>query len=48
MASAVNLAFSIELYLKALRAIHNKPTRRGHYLAELYTELPKELRQDLS
>jgi hypothetical protein len=47
VASAVNLAFSIELYLKALRAIHGRPMRRGHDLDGLYMDLPGKLRTSI-
>jgi hypothetical protein len=47
VASAVNLAFSVELYLKALRIIHTLPPSRTHDLGQLYAELPRQTRQFL-
>lgn len=45
IASATNLAFAIELYMKALRILNQLGPMRTHDLAKLYMNLPEELRQ---
>jgi hypothetical protein len=45
VASATNLALSVELYLKALRMVSGLPENPTHNLHTLYTELPLDLRQ---
>ena len=47
IASAVNVAFSIELYLKALRILRNQRPNRTHDLSALYMELPTEVRESI-
>ena len=47
IASAVNLAFAVELYLKGLRIIHKVPTRITHELDRLYLDLPADLRRTI-
>jgi hypothetical protein len=47
VASAVNLAFSIELYLKALRMADGHPPSRHHHLDDLYAELPRKRRASI-
>jgi hypothetical protein len=42
----VNSAFSIELYLKTLGQIHNKPLK-GHELVNLFESLPVEAHQSI-
>ena len=42
----VNSTFSIELYLKTLGQIHNKPMK-GHHLLELFDLLPNEAHQGI-
>jgi hypothetical protein len=45
IASATNLAFAIELYMKALRILNKLGPMRTHDLATLYANLPTELRR---
>lgn len=45
IASATNLAFAIELYMKALRILKELGPMRTHDLATLYAGLPKDLRR---
>jgi hypothetical protein len=45
IASATNLAFAIELYMKALRILNGLGPMHTHDLADLYANFPKELRQ---
>lgn len=42
----VNMAFSVELYLKALSELHGQKLT-GHDLAKLYQQLPKRAKQSL-
>jgi hypothetical protein len=45
IASASNLAFAIELYMKALRMLNKLGPMNIHELSKLYLNLPKELRR---
>jgi hypothetical protein len=45
IASATNLAFAIELYIKAVRILHGLGPMRTHDLAALYASLPKTSRR---
>jgi hypothetical protein len=47
VASATNLALSVELYLKALRMVTGLAPIRTHALDELYADLPQNLRQSV-
>ncbi len=47
VASATNLALSVELYLKGLRMATGLAPNRIHALDELYADLPKDLRQSI-
>ncbi len=47
IASASNLAFAVELYMKALRIVHGQGPRWTHNLAKLYSEFPKELQESI-
>jgi hypothetical protein len=47
VASATNLALSVELYLKALRMATGRAPNRIHDLGELYGDLPQDLRQSV-
>jgi HEPN domain-containing protein len=47
MASATNLALSVELYLKALRMATGRAPNRIHALDKLYADLPQDLRQSV-
>jgi HEPN domain-containing protein len=47
VASATNLALSVELYLKALRMPTGLSPNQTHNLDELYAELPRDLRQSV-
>jgi hypothetical protein len=47
VASAANLALSVELYLKALRMATGRAPNRVHALGKLYADLPQDLRQSV-
>ena len=47
VASATNLALSVELYLKALRMPTGLAPNRTHALDELYADLPQDLRESV-
>jgi len=43
IATATNLAFAVELYMKALRIIYEQGPKRTHDLGKLYADLPLRL-----
>lgn len=47
IASATNLAISIEIYLKALLLLHGQPAPKSHELPDLFAKLPSHVRVDV-
>jgi hypothetical protein len=47
IAAATCLAFAVELYIKALRMLNRLGPKRIHYLDELYSDLPNNLRRSI-
>lgn len=47
IAAATNLAFAVELYMKALRIVYGLGPRRIHDLGTLYADLPSRLRRSI-
>src|SRR6266487_1480225 len=47
IAAATNLAFAIELYMKALRIIYGLGPKWTHHLGKLYADLPSRLRHSI-
>ena len=47
IASATNLAFAVELYMKALRIVNKQGPKWTHNLGKLYSDLPEKLRRSI-